>query len=216
MPRALRRVTILAVAVASCGCGGSDVTKDAGGGAEASLPDGGVAQFASCAPGGLGVSSCGAASESCCTSLEVTGGTYFRTYEVGDAGATDAAAGGGSDPATVSNLRLDKYLVTVGRFRQFVNAWNGGSGYAPLSGSGKHTHLNAGQGLANAGSSGSHEPGWSPSDDTNIAPTDANLACESSATWTSAAGSQERLPVNCVNWFEAYAFCIWDGGFLPS
>ena len=22
--------------------------------------------------------------------------------------------------------------------------------------------------------------------------------------------------MNCVNWFEAYAFCIWDGGFLPS
>jgi formylglycine-generating enzyme len=25
-----------------------------------------------------------------------------------------------------------------------------------------------------------------------------------------------RSPINCVNWFEAYAFCIWDGGFLPS
>lgn len=22
--------------------------------------------------------------------------------------------------------------------------------------------------------------------------------------------------MNCVNWFEALAFCIWDGGFLPS
>ena len=22
--------------------------------------------------------------------------------------------------------------------------------------------------------------------------------------------------MNCVNWWEAYAFCIWDGGFLPS
>ena len=29
-------------------------------------------------------------------------------------------------------------------------------------------------------------------------------------------GSQENLPINCVNWYEAYAFCIWDGGFLPS
>jgi formylglycine-generating enzyme required for sulfatase activity len=22
--------------------------------------------------------------------------------------------------------------------------------------------------------------------------------------------------MNCVTWYEAYAFCIWDGGFLPS
>ena len=22
--------------------------------------------------------------------------------------------------------------------------------------------------------------------------------------------------MNCANWYEAYAFCIWDGGFLPS
>jgi formylglycine-generating enzyme required for sulfatase activity len=35
-------------------------------------------------------------------------------------------------------------------------------------------------------------------------------------TWTSTAGSKENLPINCVNWYEAYAFCIWDGGFLPS
>src|SRR6185312_9797256 len=20
----------------------------------------------------------------------------------------------------------------------------------------------------------------------------------------------------CITWYEAYAFCIWDGGFLPS
>jgi formylglycine-generating enzyme required for sulfatase activity len=30
------------------------------------------------------------------------------------------------------------------------------------------------------------------------------------------AGKNENLPINCVNWYEAYAFCIWDGGFLPS
>jgi formylglycine-generating enzyme required for sulfatase activity len=24
------------------------------------------------------------------------------------------------------------------------------------------------------------------------------------------------VPINCVTWHEAYAFCIWDGGFLPT
>jgi len=43
------------------------------------------------------------------------------------------------------------------------------------------------------------------------------LDCQTNlSTWTSIPGDREKLPMNCVNWFEAYAFCIWDGGFLPS
>jgi len=156
-------------------------------------------------------------------SLEVTGGGYYRTYDpvVYDGGmyiptlAADGGPAGEADPATVSTFRLDKYLVTVGRFRQFVNAWNDGNGYAPRADSGKHTHLNGGEGLNATG--GGYEPGWVATDDSIIAPTNANLACRPQYdTWTNTAGSQENLPINCVNWYEAYAFCIWDGGFLPS
>jgi formylglycine-generating enzyme required for sulfatase activity len=176
----------------------------------------------SCAPGEPGMTNCGAGgsgSESCCTSLEVTGGTFFRTYT----SEADGGPTGEADPANVSGFRLDKYLVTVGRFRQFVKAWNdgsglkGGAGYEPPAGSGKHTYLNGGLGLANSGADGGYEPGWSAGDDSNIAPTDANLnECNGYNTWTSKAGPQENLPINCVNWYESYAFCIWDGGFLPS
>lgn len=155
-----------------------------------------------------GVTNCGAGGESCCTSLEVAGGMYFRTYTNSGSGPTDEA-----HPATISGFRLDKYEVTVGRFRQFVSAWN--EGYSPPEGSGKQTYLNDGNGLSATG--GGFEPGWVASDDSNVGPTDGNLAsCGSYATWTPSAGSQENLPINCVNWYEAYAFCIWDGGFLPS
>ena len=34
--------------------------------------------------------------------------------------------------------------------------------------------------------------------------------------WTAAAGANEVKPINCVSWYEASAFCIWDGGFLPT
>ena len=98
-----------------------------------------------------------------------------------------------------------------------MSAWNQGAGYLPAAGSGKHEHLNDGRGLANSGVPGTYETGWVASDDSNVAPTDDNLACEEPYdTWTPAVGNQETLPINCVNWYESYAFCIWDGGFLPS
>jgi formylglycine-generating enzyme len=169
------------------------------------------------------MTNCGAGDggESCCTSLEVMGGTYYRTYTSDDAGSPTGEA----DPATVSSFRLDKYLVTVGRFRQFVDAVllpDGGLSWTPPAGSGKHTHLNGGLGLASAPNVDAgqiYEPGWVASDDSNIAPTNINLTsglCTANATWTDSPSSQENLPINCVIWAEAYAFCIWDGGFLPS
>jgi hypothetical protein len=167
---------------------------------------------ASCAPGGPGMTDCGSAGENCCTSLEVAGGTFYRTYTNGGCGPT-----GEADPATVSGFRLDKYEVTVGRFRQFVQAWNGGDGWLPAAGSGKHVHLARGLGLINVANPGTYETGWVALDDSSIAPTTTNLGtCGAASTWTDAVGPQERLPIDCVNWYEAYAFCIWDGGFLPS
>ena len=166
----------------------------------------------SCQVSAAGTTNCGAASESCCASLGVPGGSYDRTYTNTGGGAT-----GLTDPAMISSFRLDKYDVTVGRFRPFVSAWNGGAGFTPAAGSGKHAHLNGGLGLSDSASPGTYETGWIAADTANLALSDANLACDPAyATWTSAAGNQETLPINCVNWWEAYAFCIWDGGFLPS
>jgi sulfatase modifying factor 1 len=211
-----------AASVEATDAGTDDAVSLSSGDAEVAVDSG--APPPSCAPGGPGMTNCGADGESCCTSLEVKGGTYYRTYDfAADGGATLAVDGGPTglaDPAGISSFRLDKYLVTVGRFRQFVRAWNrgigldGGAGYEPPEGAGKHTYLNGGNGLSDTG--GRYETGWSEADDSNIALTDANLACGSGWTWTASPGGQENLPINCVNWYEAYAFCIWDGGFLPS
>ena len=98
-----------------------------------------------------------------------------------------------------------------------MNAWNGG--WLPGPGSGKHVHVNGGAGLANSEELGTYEPGWAASYDSNISLTNDSLSCGQTptwGTWTSSAGGNEDLPITCVNWEAAYAFCIWDGGFLPS
>jgi sulfatase modifying factor 1 len=168
---------------------------------------------ASCGINAPETTHCGANGDVCCTSLEVPAGAYNRTYASDGGRAT-----GEADPASVSGFRLDRYLVTVGRFRQFVAA--SAAGWVPAAGAGKHTHLNGGLGLANSAGAG-YEPGWAPWDELQLATTAADWAarldCEPSfQTWTDGAGPNETLPMNCISWYDAYAFCIWDGGFLPS
>jgi sulfatase modifying factor 1 len=167
----------------------------------------------SCQGGGLGAgNNCGASGMSdCCGSAEVPGGTFERTYDNGP-------SAGKMYPATVSGFRLDDYEITVGRFRNFVSAVLGG--WRPATGSGKHTHLNGGRGLQDAASAATYESGWDASWNAELATTEEDwstrLGRDSFSTWTSSVSTNERRPINLESWYEAYAFCIWDGGFLPS
>jgi sulfatase modifying factor 1 len=134
-------------------------------------------------------------SESCCESLLVPGGTFSRDFD----GSVDY--GDASFVAEISPFYLDKFEVTVGRIRQFVNA------YGQLSlknGSGKSAHI-------------ANDSGWSTD---YVLPTDKNalvaqLKCQGT-TWSDTVGDNNDLPVNCSTFNVAYAFCIWDGGRLPT
>lgn len=126
----------------------------------------------------------------CCASPHVPSGTYDR-------GNAPTAT------ATLSAFRLDKYEVTVGRFRKFVAQYN-------------PAFFKQGMG-ANPHVPGS---GWKAEWNTEL-PSDANilasnLACDTTKTWTNAPDANENRPLNCLTWYEAFAFCIWDGGFLPT
>ena len=105
--------------------------------------------------GGPGFTTWGPTGDCCCNSFLVPGGTYSRVFSTG----ADGAATSLQSPATVSSFRLDEYEVTVGRFRQFVLATR--AGWMPLPGSGKHTHVNGGQGLQQTvAGTAVYESGW--------------------------------------------------------
>ncbi|MGC4088918.1 MAG: SUMF1/EgtB/PvdO family nonheme iron enzyme [Polyangiaceae bacterium] len=127
--------------------------------------------------------------QDCCASALVTGGTFNRS--------NDPAA-----PATVGNFRLDVYEVTVGRFRKFVDAF-----------SQDMTPIGAG---ANASDPG--DLGWNTNWNYLALPrTQTALRTQlARGTWTDSPDANESLPINYVNWAEGQAFCIWDGGRLPT
>ncbi len=115
-----------------------------------------------------------------------------------------------SYPATVSDFYLDKYEITVGRFRQFVNAGMGTQANPPAAGAGANP-LIPGSGWDSA---------WNEWLATDAASLTANIKCPSvngqNHTWTDAAGSNESKAMNCIEWHTAFAFCAWDGGRLPT
>lgn len=143
---------------------------------------------------------CGPSSnESCCASPLVTGGTYYRSYDGISSGYTSQAY-----PATVSDFRLDKYEITVGRFRKFVAVY---AQNMITDGAGKNPNNPS-------------DPGWNIAWNTNL-PADETalqfaLNCPPYPTWTSTTGTAETRPMNCLDWYRASAFCIWDGGRLPT
>jgi formylglycine-generating enzyme required for sulfatase activity len=131
-------------------------------------------------------------SESCCTSSKVAGGQFT----------------GGVEPsayiASVNDFTFDKFEVTVGRFRRFVAEYPRNM---PTKDAGAHPLI--------PGS------GWSEAWNESLPETQDELVSSVSCsldyqTWTDEEGSRESLPINCVSWFVAFAFCAWDGGRLPT
>jgi formylglycine-generating enzyme required for sulfatase activity len=173
-------------------------------------PDTAALAAPSCRKALPGTAECGTNHDSCCASLLVPGGSFLRSYD--GVTFTDRAA-----PATLSSFSLDKYEVTIGRFRQFVEATL--DGWSPTRGSGMHSSLEGG-GLLDPTSS-AYERGWDSEWDRSVFHSkeawDAVLACGTGkGTWTSTPGPNEDRPMGCLTWYQAYAFCIWDGGYLPS
>jgi formylglycine-generating enzyme required for sulfatase activity len=107
---------------------------------------------------------------------------------------------------TLTHFSLDVYEVTAGRFRRFVDAYDGSP---PGSDAGAHPNI-PGSGWQ------ARWNGMLPKDRDALSKI---LQCQDVpglASWSPDATSADSLPINCVNWYIAFAFCVWDGGRLPT
>jgi sulfatase modifying factor 1 len=134
----------------------------------------------------------------CCASNEVPGVTtasFLRSFD--GMSYTD-----NTNKALVSDFRLDTYEITVGRFRKFVAAY---------------AQDMIAQG-AGANPNNPSDPGWSTAWNAilPVSSTVLTTSIQCDATFQTWTAGQDSLPMNCLNWYEAEAFCIWDGGRLPT
>ncbi len=158
--------------------------------------------------------------DSCCDSIMLDGGTFEmgRTLEGKNACPAATLPYGEVCPdsdlpahsVSLAPFALDRFEVTVSRFRKFVDAWD----YeAPPSGAGGRA-VTPGVGWQSA---------WNASLPSTRSALLADIECTTDvydvvpvSLWTETPSFYEAMPVNCVSWYEAFVFCVWDGGRLPT
>lgn len=221
--RATWRLLVAMVTVVAIGCGGGD---ESGTGATSGTAGNGTGEASGTGGSGGSVSndapSCSGMGNdcvdngtpaSCCNAKLVAGGTFpMGRCGLPGTGCSDEYShfGVGEDSpehdVTVGDFYLDTFEVTVGRFRKFVEQY---TSTAPEEGAGAHPLIE------NSGWRGA----WNsklPADGSSLI---GLLKCRPDLqiqTWTDSVGTNEQYPINCVSWYEAFAFCIWDGGRLPT
>lgn len=130
--------------------------------------------------------SCPTGPELGCGMISVAGGTY-------PFGTSSASGSDGPITVSISALLIDSHEVTVARFRRYWQAGHPGPTSAiRYPGGGSRTVTTVSEPI--------------------VAITTSGRTC----TWSATPTGAESLPINCVNWDTAMAFCAWDGGRLPT
>lgn len=103
---------------------------------------------------------------------------------------------------TVAPFWMDTFEVTVGRYRAFAaeyTEWIASGGMA--QGAGTHPRI--------------ADSGWNSAWDRFLSADPVEFGT-CARTWTAEPAVNEPVPINCVTWHQAFAFCVWDGARLPT
>ncbi len=180
------------------GAGGSVNAGGAGGSAGSAVPSP-PPEGPSCS----GLPKCAVDDEpvSCCETRYVPGGTFGMGRGADDACTAGMACETWETPehqATVPPFFLDTFEVTQERFQKFTDAYDG----LPEHGAGAISYA--------------PKSGWKPDFDVLMSDVEtAKAAMKTRQSWTAKAHGQVQSAV-LASWAEAFLFCLWDGGRLPT
>jgi formylglycine-generating enzyme required for sulfatase activity len=141
---------------------------------------------------------------SCCDSVQVGPASFQLSYAVAERVEDKLEYHVRRVSRSIRPLALDRFEVTVGRFHNFVDAYE--TARSPGAGAGKHPAF--------------PDSGWQPQWSDENGPMPLTIGELSSALRARGESldleADQTLPVRGVSWHLAFAFCIWDGGRLPT
>ncbi len=166
--------------------------------------------------------------DNCCNYGVVTGGSFGRGYDMSGTPTQDGRSVYGVQtsadiaPAEITSFAMDRYEVTIGRFRKFVDAAYNSSWLIDNPNVDQGTPVVPG--IAGEPRGAGWRPGWRGRADlyaqsrlafeTAIDPDfgDPSSVCQVGVLvrWNDVSGQYDNKPMTCVTWHEALLFCIWD------
>jgi formylglycine-generating enzyme len=141
---------------------------------------------------------------SCCDSIQVGQEHFQLDFEVPEQLGDKLKYRPRSVSRSIRPFALDRFEVTVGRFNVFVAHYE--NARTPQPGAGKHPAF--------------AESGWQESWNEPGGPLPQNIGDLTKSLLARGerlpTDGDQKLPVRGVSWYLAMAFCIWDGGRLPT
>jgi len=135
---------------------------------------------------------------SCCDSIWLWGGSFPMGFSPNEVPYPESLAEEDLDhPVWVTGFFLDRFEITRARFSAYAESYSG----PPLAGSGAHPRLEG--------------SGWQ-SEWNDQLPDPRALLEPTTNNETSVEVEAPNAPMSSLSWFVAFAFCIWDGGRLPT